>query len=179
MGRILLLEPFYGGSHKQLVDVLESLLTSDRYDLFTMSCKKWHWRARAAALHFSQAVPPREEGDYSLIFCSSVLSLAELLGLRPDLARCRTIVYFHENQLAYPVRAVKERDFQFGYNQITTALAADRVVFNSRYNMDSFLANIGKFMRLQPDHRQAGVNILWFHDSRLILIHRNDMTNSN
>ena len=34
----------------------------------------------------------------------------------------RKVVYFHENQLVYPVQKTKERDFQFGYNQILTAL---------------------------------------------------------
>ena len=34
----------------------------------------------------------------------------------------RKILYFHENQLVYPVQVTKERDFQFGYNQILSAL---------------------------------------------------------
>lgn len=28
------------------------------------------------------------------------------------------MLYFHENQIVYPVRNEKERDFQYGYNQI-------------------------------------------------------------
>jgi len=31
-------------------------------------------------------------------------------------------VYFHENQLVYPVQETKERDYQYGYNEILTAL---------------------------------------------------------
>lgn len=54
------------------------------------------------------------------LFCSSVLSLAELLGLRPDLCPLKKIVYFHENQLVYPIREIKARDIQYAYNQITT-----------------------------------------------------------
>ena len=42
--------------------------------------------------------------DKDVLFCSSVLNLSELLSLRPDLASIKKkIVYFHENQLAYPV----------------------------------------------------------------------------
>lgn len=53
-----------------------------------------------------------------VLFCSSVLNLCELVALRPDLARLKKVLYFHENQLAYPVQKDQERDFQYGYNQI-------------------------------------------------------------
>lgn len=156
MVRVLILEPFYGGSHKQLIDYLSAVIFCGKddkdFDLFTLPAKKWHWRARTSALHFAEKVP--ENKHYEVLFLSSVLNLAELLGLRPDLSKItRKIVYFHENQLAYPVRETKDRDFQYGYNQITTCLAADEVIFNSNFNKVSFLENLGKHFNLQPDFR--------------------------
>lgn len=65
---------------------------------------------------------PRDH-EYKVLFTSGVLNLAELIGVRPDLGQCRKIVYFHENQLVYPVSDVKERDCQYGLNQILTWLA--------------------------------------------------------
>lgn len=56
--------------------------------------------------------------SFRILFTSSVLNLAELVALRPDLAALKKILYFHENQLIYPVRKSQERDFQYGYNQI-------------------------------------------------------------
>lgn len=53
-----------------------------------------------------------------VLFCSSVLNLCELAALRPDLARLKKVLYFHENQLVYPVRKEQNRDFQYGYNQV-------------------------------------------------------------
>jgi hypothetical protein len=59
---ICVIEPFYGGSHKQLIDLLENELKQVglKYDLYTMTAKKWHWRARCSALYMSQIIakPP-------------------------------------------------------------------------------------------------------------------------
>ncbi|XP_075613376.1 tRNA-queuosine alpha-mannosyltransferase isoform X2 [Balearica regulorum gibbericeps] len=147
---VLLIEAFYGGSHKQLMDLLQEELQEDCV-LCTLPAKKWHWKARTAALYFMQTVPTST--NYRILFASSVLNLAELAALRPDLGKLKKILYFHENQLAYPVQKCQERDFQYGYNQILSCLVADVVVFNSAFNMESFLTSIGKFMKLIPDHR--------------------------
>ncbi|TRY76995.1 hypothetical protein TCAL_10204 [Tigriopus californicus] len=153
--RVLIIEPFYGGSHRQLVDFLERTWLQNGWNVkvLTLPAKKWHWRARTSALFFSQKIP--SDVTFDVLFCSSVLNLAELLALCPSLGSrsVRKVVYFHENQLIYPVRAVKERDFQYGYNQILAALAADVVVFNSKFNQTSFLDHIQTHLNTQPDHR--------------------------
>ncbi|XP_073401677.1 tRNA-queuosine alpha-mannosyltransferase isoform X3 [Dendrobates tinctorius] len=146
---VLLIEAFYGGSHKQLMDLLNGEM--EGCVLYSLPAKKWHWRARTAALHFMQAVPPSD--SYRVLFTSSVLNLSELVALRPDLGKLRKVLYFHENQLVYPVRKNQDRDFQYGYNQILSCLVADIVVFNSTFNMESFLTSISKFLKLIPDHR--------------------------
>lgn len=122
------------------------------YDLYSLPAKKWHWRARTSALYFSQTIPTDQ--DYTLIFTSSVLPLAEFLGMRLDLQKCKKIVYFHENQLVYPRQEIKkERDCQYGLNQLTTCLAADEIIFNSNFNQTSFLDNINSFLNIQSDFK--------------------------
>ena len=88
----LVLEPFYGGSHKQLIDLMVTKLSGDfKIDLVVQSAKKWHWRARSSALWFSQQIP--QDKSYSFLFASSVLNLCELLGLRSDLNKTRCDVF--------------------------------------------------------------------------------------
>lgn len=53
--RVLLLEVFYGGSHKQLIDLLERNISG--CSAITLPPKKWHWRARTSALLLSQIIP--------------------------------------------------------------------------------------------------------------------------
>uniref|UniRef100_A0A3Q2NT89 tRNA-queuosine alpha-mannosyltransferase n=1 Tax=Fundulus heteroclitus TaxID=8078 RepID=A0A3Q2NT89_FUNHE len=153
---VLLVEAFYGGSHKQLIDLLKENV--DGCSVFTLPAKKWHWRARTAALYFSQTIPACS--SYRALFSSSVLNLCELVALRPDLARLKKVLYFHENQLVYPVRKDQERDFQYGYNQVLSCLVSDVVVFNSRFNMESFLSSIPSFMKKIPDHRPKDLDRL-------------------
>jgi glycosyltransferase involved in cell wall biosynthesis len=62
------------------------------------------------------------------------------------------VLYFHENQLAYPARAgrVVERDLHYGVTQMTSALAATCCVFNSEYNRDSFLDEARRLLARMP-----------------------------
>lgn len=80
---------------------------------------------------------------FSVLFCSSVLNLAELVALRPDLQRLKKIIYFHENQLAYPVQKQQNRDFQYGYNQILSWY-----VFLNNFNFSNYTWNIHLYVYL-------------------------------
>jgi len=157
---LLVVEPFYCGSHKQLVDLLLHSYDRSKVKLVTMPGKKWPWRSRTSALWLHSALPPVGR-NVKTLFSSSVLNLAELVALRPDIREIpKKILYFHENQLVYPVRKSgnQERDFQFGYNQILSCLVADKIVFNSHFNMTSFLDSIKTFLSLMPDHRPKDLN---------------------
>jgi glycosyltransferase involved in cell wall biosynthesis len=86
-----------------------------------------------------------------MLFCSDMLNLPEFKGLCPALATTPSLVYFHENQLCYPVENERERDAHFGFTNIVTALAADRTWFNSSYHLETFADAADAFIRRMPD----------------------------
>jgi len=152
--KILALEPYYGCSHKAFIDGLSKASRHD-WMLLTLPAHKWKWRMRHSAITFAaQAaeLPPEAQGC-DLLFCSDMLNLAEFAALAPvEIARLPKVIYFHENQLTYPVRFESERDCHFVMTNLTSALAADAVWFNSQFHMESFLGALAKFLKSMPDH---------------------------
>ena len=95
----------------------------------------------------------RQGQRWDVLWCSDMLNLAEFLGLAPpELRDLPCIVYFHENQLTYPVRIPHERDLHFAFSNFTTALAADAVWFNSAFHRDEFLSAMNAYLSHMPDH---------------------------
>jgi glycosyltransferase involved in cell wall biosynthesis len=113
------------------------------------------WRAAHPA---GEPERPRPGASWDLIYASTFVNLAEFIGLAHDaVAGVPAVVYFHENQLLYPVRQTAEWDYQFPLTNITSALTATRCLFNSDYNLGGFLREIPGFLREFPDHRPTGV----------------------
>ena len=157
--RILALEPYYGGSHRAVLDGLVGGIDAE-WTLLTLPARKWKWRMRGSAITMAEQVRLLS-GDshdrFDLIFASTFVNLAELRGLAPQVASVPAIVYFHENQLVYPNRTIADWDFQFPLTNITTALAAQRCLFNTRWNLERFVGEIPAFLRQFPDHHPLGV----------------------
>ncbi len=150
MLRILALEPYYTGSHRAFLDgwVGHSRHCVER---LTMPGRKWKWRMRGSALTLGEQVR-RRAGDFDLLFASDFLDMAALVGMHPDaLGDVPRVVYFHENQITYPVADEGERDYQFGFTNLTTCLAADSALFNSQYHLESFLRGADDLLRRMPD----------------------------
>jgi hypothetical protein len=80
------------------------------------------------------------------------MSLSDYKTLSPGVCP-PALVYFHENQLTYPLAPGEHMDYQFGFTDITTALAADRVLFNSRTHCDAFFLRLPGFLKMMPEYR--------------------------
>ncbi len=153
--KVLILEPYYGGSHKAF---LEGWMQSSCHEwtLVSLPPWKWKWRMRHSAITLAnQTAEKIKAGEkWDIIFCSDMLNLAEYLGLVPQsIQKLPSIVYFHENQLTYPVAHPQEFDFHFVLTNLITALASTEVWFNSSYHQDIFLDELRDFLKRMPDYQ--------------------------
>lgn len=109
-------------------------------------------------MHFARRWREETPLECGGILATSLLDGAALRGLLPPAARqLPLVVYFHENQLVYPVRVEDKRDLHYAWTNLQTALAADRVLWNSTFNRDSFLEGVPDLLDRMPDARPRGV----------------------
>ena len=140
--QVLLLEPYFTGSHKVWA---EGWKRASRHDLHLLTQPGTHWRHRmmASAVPLAEAVRAHIEvqGPPDVVVASEMADLATLLGLcRGELAGVPTAVYFHENQLTQPVSPNGVgglRDRHLAWTNWRSLAAADEVWFNSEWQRDS------------------------------------------
>jgi glycosyltransferase involved in cell wall biosynthesis len=153
---VLWIEPFDGGSHAAFTRAL--LRHGDvAWTPLTLPGRHWKWRMRGASAWFATHARHELLRPHDVLMCSSYLALADLVGMVPALAAIPKVVWFHENQWAYPVREERERDRHFGFTQVISAASADLCLFNSAHNQDSFLEGTAEVLRTMPDARPAGL----------------------
>jgi len=159
--KVLLIEPYYGGSHKQFLEGMVKYVDAD-YTLLQLPARKWKMRMQLAAPWFVQKVKEMGEKDrqFDLVLMSSFMDVAvfralvgQVKGWHQD---TRFLTYFHENQFSYPGVLAKETTHQFTSINFTTALASDRLAYNSTFNMDSFMSQCRKYLKKATDIELRG-----------------------
>lgn len=151
--RVLTLQPFYGGSHRQFIDSWIAY-SSLSWQVLELPARHWKWRMRQSAVHFAAEVDRLYLAGHrwDMIVCTDMLNLAEFKGLlRTPVRELPCLVYFHENQFEYPDRQNRERDFHFAFTNFTTAVAADIVWFNSQFNRETMLGHLRRLSSSWPD----------------------------
>ena len=155
---ILILEAYDGGSHGHFLD---GLIRHSRHHYVRLGLpgRKWKWRMRGSSIYFSQqavqalsAANVKAE-DVDLIFTSDMTSVADLRAMLPsELNRKPIVCYFHENQLTYPLPDESDRDYQYGFTNITSCLASEAVWFNSEYHRREFFQGVEDLLCRMPDY---------------------------
>ncbi|MDH3328010.1 MAG: DUF3524 domain-containing protein [Desulfobulbaceae bacterium] len=149
----LLLEPYYGGSHRFFLKGMRKHVPFT-FTLISLPARKWKMRMQLAAPLFAERVIEQVRSGISFdgILCSTFLDSAMLKTLlcRENI-QLPLLVYFHENQFAYPNQLSDPGGYQFAALNFTSAIAADRLAFNSRYNLNTFILGVEAYLKKAAD----------------------------
>ncbi|MCP3996603.1 MAG: DUF3524 domain-containing protein [bacterium] len=157
--RIAIVEPYFGGSHAAWADGYRQFSEHD-VAVISHSDRFWKWRMHGAHVSLASDFMAAVEagGPFDVIVGSSMLNLPGFLGLaRSAVGQARVVLFMHENQLGYPLSPRDKVDLTYPMFNWTSMLAADLVVFNSRYHFDQWFEEIPKFLRQFPDYQQHGL----------------------
>ncbi len=119
--------------------------------------RHFSWRVRGNPLVWSIAQREVLESGYDVLVATSMVDLATLRGLVPALCSVPTLLYFHENQFNYPQDRQQHTLLEAQMVSLYSALAADRLAFNSAYNRDTFFDGLGQLLSRLPDQVPPGV----------------------
>lgn len=150
----LIIEPYYGGSHKIFIQGLQKNLCEQQFTLLTLPARKWKMRMQLAAPWMAeQIIKLIQQGcHYDGILTSTFIDVAVLRSLLASKGILLPVaIYFHENQFAYPFRAHDQARKQFTAINFTSALCADSLAFNSLYNQSTFIAGITRYLKKTAD----------------------------
>ncbi|UDL06618.1 tRNA-queuosine alpha-mannosyltransferase domain-containing protein [Marinobacter sp. CA1] len=153
--RALILSAYDVGSHRRWRQQLVACQPAYDWQVLTLPPRFFRWRIRGNALSWLRE--PALSRSWDLLVVTSMVDLATLKGLQPQLARVPTLLYMHENQFAYPESAGQHQSIDPQLVNLYSAIAADRVAFNSEWNRQSFLTAVDALLRKLPDAVPAGV----------------------
>lgn len=163
MARIVLVEPYYGGSHRAWADGLVAH-SGHEVHLVTHDAAYWRWRLRGSALTLAEEVVRvvAEHGPPDVLLASDMVHLPALLGfVRRDIGDPAVALYVHENQLTHPVGPRDRPDEGLALANWLSMAVADRVFVNSRAQLADLRVALpvllGRALDHGHDHRLEGV----------------------
>ena len=141
--KVLLVEPFFTGSHKKWAQEFAEH-SCHEVKILSLPGANWKWRMHGGAVTLSEQIN-KNDFNPEVILATDMLDVALLkANLNRALWDVPVITYFHENQISYPWSDTDEdvklkRDNHYGFINYTSALVSDQVLFNSEYHFSSNL----------------------------------------
>ena len=179
MTEIVILSAYDAVSHRYwrngLAAYLKTHLTDAEVNQVVLPARHFSWRSRGNSLSFANH--PKLQQSCDLLIATSMTDLSALRGLNRFLSQVPAVVYFHENQFAYPdthERGLLERQL----TSIYTGLSGDRLLFNSEYNRSTFLEGAQALLSKMPDEVPPGVVAELAARSHVLPVAINELTDA-
>lgn len=155
--KVLLLSAYDAQSHMHWREQLLTYFSDWTWQQLVLPPRYFSWRQRGNSLTWAFKEREVLEQNYDMLLVTSMVDLSALRGFVPTLAKLPTVVYFHENQFAYPGSAQQQSPVEPQLTSIYSALCANAVVFNSEFNRQTFLAGARQLLKKLPDQMPTGL----------------------
>ncbi len=154
---VWLLSPYHTGSHQAWAEGYQRY-SQHQITLLTLAGRFWKWRMQGGAIELAHqaksrlAQTPSEMPD--VVLATDMIHLSVWVGLlRTVLPGTMPLVcYMHENQLTYPWRPGEKPDLTYAMINWLSQLAADLVLFNSQYHLESWFTELPRLLKHYPDY---------------------------
>lgn len=173
--RILLLSAYDADSHQYWRKGLVSHFPEHQWTVLSLPARYFSWRLRGNSLSwaFGESAHLLQQ-PYDLIIATSMTDLSSLRGFVPTLGQIPTLLYFHENQFAYPESGKEFRSVEPKILNLYSALAADHIAFNTHYNRNTFIEGASALLKKLPDQVPAGLTAHLQQNSSVLAVPLND-----
>ncbi|MEC8687638.1 MAG: DUF3524 domain-containing protein, partial [Actinomycetota bacterium] len=150
MARILLVEPFLGGSHRAWA---EGWASHSRHDIEILGHegRHWRWRMRGGSVSLARDLAATTRPSVDVVVASNMLDLAAFRGM-VELPGATWVQYLHENQLTYPRQPGESLDTGLAWMQWRSLVVADEIWCNSAFQRDELIAGLDRLLASAPDH---------------------------
>ncbi|MFS1523374.1 DUF3524 domain-containing protein [Microbulbifer sp. 2304DJ12-6] len=156
--KTLLLSAYDAHSHKRWRKGLIDAFPKWQWAVLALPPRYFSWRIRGNSLTWARGEAARTlRQGWDLIIATSMTDLSALRGLVPEIAGVPVVVYFHENQFAYPASTDTFRSIEPQLLNIYTALAGNLLLFNSEFNRRTLIDGAARLLKRFPDCVPAGV----------------------
>ena len=147
---VLLIEPYFGGSHRVWAEGYRSH-SSHQIELLTLPAQFWKWRMQGGAVTLARMF--REQClQPDVVLATDMFDLSLFRALSQ--LNVPSALYFHENQLTYPQNSRQRHGWQYGFINYVSALAADMVFFNSAFHRKTFLDELPRMLKHFGDYNE-------------------------
>lgn len=156
--KIILLESYFSGSHKSWAEGYKKNSIHE-IEIISLTGSFWKWRMHGGAISISNKFK-KYNIKPDLILFTDMIDITTFIALNKNKTASLPIaMYFHENQLTYPW-SKKDRDIinkidnHYAFINYVSALASDKVFFNSSFHMESLLSALPKYLNSFPDNKE-------------------------
>ncbi|WP_028467939.1 tRNA-queuosine alpha-mannosyltransferase domain-containing protein [Neptunomonas japonica] len=173
--RILLLSAYDADSHQYWRKGLVTHFPEHQWTVLSLPARYFSWRLRGNSLSWAFGESAEQlQQPYDLVIATSMTDLSSLRGFVPALGQIPTLLYFHENQFAYPESGQEFKSVEPKILNLYSALSADHIAFNTHYNRNTFIEGASALLKKLPDQVPAGLAAQLQKKSSVLAVPLND-----